>query len=284
MTSSQSHSTHGSLSPPISTAASADKDFSLSASSKTTQSSLKRFNDYVQKHCERLIEHESLERSRLLASFSDKEQSFKKQISTLKAIHTDVAGLLTREKSTNSELRQRLEIRTNSMEKLCNAVADANFVFFDRKRGPHGMKQEDCSQESMNVPDIIMCPNTAISSLLSQIEIIAVEINAQNSVSLSSIAEPSPCHSTIKALDRVAKSLLATRCSFAQLLEDFKSADASRVNTEFQNESLQERIALLEEELKQTRSDNRRIPQELVAGTPGSSVMSIKITSIYSPT
>ena len=282
MTSCQSSSADASpLSPSISTTPSiADKDFSLSASSKAIQSSLKLFNDYIQKHYERFAEHESLERTRLVASFTQKERSYERQISTLKTIHTDIAGLLAREQLTSSELRQKLDTATNSINKLCRAVADANFVFVKPKEAPHGIKQEDDLEESVNVSDIKMCPNAAISSLLSQIETVAIKINAQNGVNLP----PSPCHSVIEALDKVANSLLVTQRSFALLLKDFKSVDAARAGTECQNRSLQQNVALLQEELKRTRSDNQRISRELAAGMPGSAVLSIIVIYLFSST
>ena len=289
MTSCQSHSAHASpLSPPIPIAPSAaDQDFSLSASSKTVQSSLKSFNDYVHKHYERFIEQESLERDRLVASFAEKEKTYEKKISTLEATHTHITELLAREQSTNGELRQRLDIATNSTDRLCKLVADANFVFLDRKQDSHEIKQEDCSQEtrSMSVSDIVMCPNPAISSLLSQIETIIFEMNVHNDVSLPSPPGSSPCHSIVEALAKVANSLLATQRSTALPLEDFKSVDAARVSGDCQNGSLQEKISLLQEELKRTRGDNQRISQELAAGTLGSAALSVRVIYIgFSPT
>jgi hypothetical protein len=271
-----------SLSPQTSTPPSAvNQDFSLSASSQTIQSSLKRFNDYVQKHYDRFVEHESLKRSRLVASFAEKEQSYERQISTLNTIHTDIAGLLAREKSNNAQLHQILDIATDSMARLCKVVADANFVFFNSKRDPHGIKQEDGGQE--NVPDITLRHNATISSLLSQIETILVEMNAQKGVSLPLPPDSSPYHFVIKALGKVADTLLTTQRSLALLLEDFKSVDAARINTECQNESLQKEIVLLQEELRRTRGDNQRISQELAAGTPRSAVLFKILTSFSSP-
>lgn len=267
-----SRQSHGSdarpLSPPISTSPSAaDRGSSLSASSMTIQPSLEHLNDYVRKHYERFIEHESLERSRLAASFAEKEQSYEKQISTLKAIHIDISGLLAREQSTNSELRRQLDIATDSMSRLCKVVADNNFVSVHHKQGPHGIKQEDSAQESLNVSDSV-CSNVVISSTLSQTVSTVTEMNAPNGVVLSSPSDPLPGHSIIETFGKVADSLLATQRSFALLLENFKSADAARVDIETQNQSLQEKIALLQEELRQTRGDNEKISRELAAGTP----------------
>ena len=255
-------------SPSISTSPSAaDQDFSLSASSKTIQSSLELFNDYVRKYHERFVFNESLERNRLVASFSEKEKGYEKQISKLKGVHADIAGLLVREQSTNNELRQKLDLATDSVARLCKVVADANFVFVDRKQGPHGIKQEEPSEESMNVPDMMLCPNAAISSLLSQIGTIVTEMNAQNGVGQASPVDPSPCHSITEALSKVTNSLSTTQRSFSLLIEDLKSVDTARADTEFQNKTLQEKIALLQEELKEKRRDNTRISQELAEGT-----------------
>lgn len=268
MTSGQSCSADASASSPsISTPPSTvDKDFSLSASSQTIQSSLKRFNDYVQKHYERFAEHESLKRSRLVASFVEKEQSYERRISTLNTIHTDIANLLAREKSTNTQLCQVLDNATNSMTRLCKAIADANFVFVDSKLAPHGIKQE------------ILCPTTAVSSLLSQIETVLTEMSGQKGVSMPSPPDSSPCGFAFEALVKIADTLLATQRSLGLLLEDFRSADAVRNDTECQNKSLQEKIVLLQEELHRTRGDNQRISQELAAGTPGSALLSMILT------
>lgn len=268
MTSYQSHSANASpLSPSIPAAPStADQDFSLPASSETIQSSLKLINDYVKKHYDQLIEYKSLEHNRLVASFAEKEQNYEKQILILRAISTDIAGLLAQEQSANSDLHQRLAITTNSITGLLKVVADANFLLVDRNQVPHGIAQEVSPQESANVSSIVMCPNPAISSLLSQIETIVIEIDAQN----ASPADSSPRRSIIETLDKVAKSLLATQRSFTLLLQDSKSADAARVRTEGLNKSLQEKIALLQEELKRTKGVNQRISQELAAGIPES--------------
>ena len=285
MTSCASHSAEALPSSPSTSTAllAVDQDSSLSAPSNAIQSSLKNINDYLQKHYERFIEHESLERSRLVASFAEKEKSYEKQISTLKAVHIDIAALLVREQSINGELRQKLDVATSTMARLCKVVADPNFIFVDRTRGPHRTKQEDSPQESVDVSDIITCPNTAISSLLSQIETIVTEINAQSGVSLPSPGDPSPRYSTIEALDKVANSLLATQRSFALLIEDFRSADAVRVDTECQNRSLQKMTALLQEELQRIRGENKRISRELTAGRPESVVLPTSVISISSP-
>lgn len=275
---------HLSPGPSTSTASLAvDKDFSLSPSGKTIQSSLKRLNDYVQKYLDQLFEHQSLERSRLVASFTEKEQNYQRQISTLNGARTDVIGLLARERIINGDLRQRLDVAANSMARLCNVIADTNLVSARRDRGPHGIKQEDDLQESVNISHITMCPDAAISSLLSQIETLVIEINAQNGASLPSPPDSSPCHSTIKALDKAANSLLATQRSFTLLLEDFKSLDAARANTERRNVSLQENFALIQKELERTRSENQRILQELAAGTSGSGTLLTSVTYIVSP-
>ena len=244
----------------------ADQDTSLSTSNKATQSSLKSLNDYIQNHYEQFAARESLERGRLVASFAEKEQSYERHISTLKAIHADIAGLLGREQTTNNELREKLDNATSFITRLCKVVADASFVFVDSKRGPHEIKQEEGSQENIMISDIIICPNATVSSLLSQIESVVTEMNAQNGAGLPSPIDTSPCHSIIEALGKVLDFLLATQRTFALLQEDIKSVNAARVDTEFQNQSLREKVALLQEELKQTRSDNERISQELAAG------------------
>lgn len=269
-TSRQSHRAYNApLSPSTLTSPlAADQDTSPSASSKAALASLERFNDYVQKHYDQFVANESLERSRLAASFAEKEQSYEERITTLKSIHTNIASLLVREQATNIELRQKLDIATSSVTRLCQVVADANFVFADRKRAPHEIKQEENSQESTNTSDIVICPNAAISSLLSQIQTVVTEMNVQNGAGLPSSVDPSPCHSIIEALGKVVDSLLATQRTFALLQDDFKSVDKNRADTERQNESLQENIASLQEELKRTRSDNERISHELAAGTP----------------
>jgi len=250
--------------PPLAT----DQETSSPAPNKTTPSSLECLNDYIQKHYAKVVAHESLERTRLIASFAEKERNYERQISTLKAVHADIAGLLAREQTTNGELRKKLDNMTGFMTRLCKVVADANFVFVDRKRGPYEIKQEKSSQGCINVSDIIMSPNAAISSLLSQIETVVAEMNAQNGAGLPSSVDTSPCNSILEALGRVVDSLSATQRIFALLQEDLKSVNATRVDTERQNESLQEKIALLQEELKQARSDNERTSKELAAGTP----------------
>jgi len=246
----------------------ADQDISLSAASKAALASLECVNDYVQKHYDQFVAKESLKRSRLAASFVEKERSYEERIKTLKSIHANITGLLVREQATNIELRQKLEIATSSVTKLCQVVTDANFVFVDHKRAPHEIKQEEDSQESTNISDIVICPNAAISSLLSQIETVVTEMNAQNGAGLPSPVNPSPCHSITEALGKVANSLLATQRTFVLLQEDFKSVDAARADAGCQNKSLQEQVASLQEELKQTRSDNERISRELAAGMP----------------
>ena len=255
------------LSPSTSTSPlDADQDTSLSTSNKATQSSLKSLNDYIQNHYEQFAARESLERGRLVASFAEKEQSYERHISTLKAVHADIAGLLGREQTTNNELRKKLDNATSFITGLCKVVADASFVFVDSKRESHEIKQEEGSQEDTMISDIIICPNAAVSSLLSQIESVVTEMNAQNGAGLPSPIDTSPCRSIIEALGKVLDSLLATQRTFALLQEDFKSVNAACVDTESQNQSLREKIAFLQEELKQTRSDNERISQELAAG------------------
>lgn len=246
----------------------ADQETSPPVPNKTIPPSLQCLNDYIQKHYDQFIAHESLERTRLITSFAEKERSYERHISTLKAVHTDIAGLLAQERTANGELCQKLDNATGFMTRLCNVVADANFVFVDRERGPHEIKQEENSRECMNVSDIVLSPNAAMSSLLSQIETVITEMNTQNGAGLLSPVDTSPCHSIFEALGRVADSLLAAQRIFALLQEDLKSVNAARVDTERQNESLQEKITLLQEELKQARSDNERASNELAAGTP----------------
>lgn len=264
-TSRQSHHVfHAPLSPSASTSPLAtDQDTLLSASNKSIQSSLECLNDYIQKHYDRFVAHESLERNRLITSFVEKEQSYERQISILKAIHTDIAGLLVREKAANDELRDKLDNVINSVTMLYKIATDANSVV-DRKRDPHEIKQEEDSQENMNVSGI--CPNAA--SFLSQMETMVTEINTQNGTGLPLPVDTLPCHSTSEALGRVVDFLLATRRIFALLQEEVQSVGAARVDLERQNESLQEKITLLQEELKQARSDNERVSQELAVGRP----------------
>jgi len=245
-----------------------DQDALPAASKKSILSSLECLNDYIQKHYERFVAHESLKRSHLTTSFAEKEQSYQRQIATLKAVHVDIAGLLSREQATNADLRQRLDNSTSSLARLCQAVTDANFEFVNRKRAPHEIKQEENSQEISSVPDVAICPDAAISALLTQIETVVTEMNTQNGASLPSPVDSSPCCSVINALGKVVDSLSATQNTFALLKENSKSADAARVDAERRNESLQEKIVLLQEELKQTRGDTERISQELAAGTP----------------
>ena len=243
----------------------ADQETSPLAPNKTTPPSLRCLNDYFQKHHDRSV---ASERNDLIASFAEKERSYERQISTLKAVHNDIAGLLTRGRTANDELREKLGSATGLVTRLCKIVADANFVFVDRKRGLHEIKREENSQESMNVSDIVMSPNAAISSLLSQIETVVTDMNAQNGAGLPSPVDTSPCHSILEALRRAVDSILATQRMFALLQEDLKSVNAARVEEGRKNESSQEKIALLQEELKQARSDNERTSKELIAGTP----------------
>jgi len=270
MTSRQSHRVFDApLSPSTSTPPSAaDQETSLPAPNKTTPPSLKCLNDYIQEHYDRFVAHESLERTRLTASFAEKERGYERQISRLNAVHIDIAGLLAREKTANGELHEKLDNAKSLITRLCRVVTDANFVFVDRKRGLHEVKQEEGSQECITVSDIVMSPNPAVSSLLSQIETVVTEMNAQNGAGVPSPVDTSPCHSILEALGRVVDSLLVTRRIFALLQEDSKSVNAARVDAERQNESLQEKIALLQEELEQARSDNERTSKELAAGTP----------------
>lgn len=243
-----------------------DQETSLSASSKAIQSSLESLNAYVQKHYDRFVAHESLERSRLAASFAEKEKSYEKQLATLKAVHTDIAGLLARERTINVELGQKLDDANSSMARLYQLVTDANFVFVEHKRLPHRVKQEESPQENMYLTDVTLCPNAAVSALLSQVETIVDEMNLENGVGLPSPIDSSPCCSIIEALRKVVDSLSATRRTFELLQENYKSAHTARVDAERQNVSLQENFALLQEELKQARRDNERISQELAAG------------------
>ena len=236
----------------------------LSASNPTILSSLERLNDYIQKHYDQFVAHESLKRILLVSSFAEKERGYERQIATLKAIHTDIAALLLREQANTIDLREKLDNVTNSIAGLRRVVTDAGFTFVDRRRVSHEVKQEEGSQESMGISDISICPNAAISSLLSQIEAVFVEMNGR---SVPPPAVPLPCYSIIEALGKVVDSLLATQRTFALLREDFKSVDAARADAGRQNQSLQEKIALLQEELKQVRDDNDRISRELVAGT-----------------
>jgi len=270
MTSRQSHRVFDApLSPSTSTSPlAADQETSLPAPNKTTPPSLKCLNDYIREHYDRFVAHESLERTRLTASFAEKERGYERQISRLNAVHVDIAGLLTREKTANGELHEKLDNAKSLITRLCRVVNDANFVFVDRKRGPHEIKQEEGSQECINVSDIVMSPSPAVSSLLSQIETVVAEINAQNDAGVPSPVDTSPCHSILEALGRVVDSLLVTRRIFALLQEDSKSVNAARVDAERQNESLQEKIALLQQELEQAKSDNERTSKELSAGTP----------------
>jgi hypothetical protein len=242
------------------------QEISLSASSKAIQSSLESLNAYVQKHYDRFVAHESLEHIRLAASFAEKEKSYEKQLATLKAVHTDIAGLLARERTINVELGQKLDDANSSMARLYQLVTDANFVFVEHKRLPHGVKQEESPQESIDLTDVTLCPNAAVSALLSQVETIVNEMNLENGVGISSPIDSSPCCSIIEALRKVVDSLSVTRHTFELLQENHKSAYTARVDAERQNVSLQENFALLQEELKQARSDNERISQELAAG------------------
>jgi hypothetical protein len=242
------------------------QEISLSASSKAIQSSLESLNAYVQKHYDRFVAHESLERIRLAASSAEKEKSYEKQLATLKAVHTDIAGLLARERTINVELGQKLDDANSSMARLCQLVIDANFVFVEHKRLPHGVKQEESPQESIDLTDVTLCPNAAVSALLSQVETIVNEMNLENGVGISSPIDSSPCCSIIEALRKVVDSLSVTRHTFELLQENHKSAYTARVDAVRQNVSLQENFALLQEELKQARSDNERISQELAAG------------------
>ncbi|KAF9653642.1 hypothetical protein BDM02DRAFT_3182649 [Thelephora ganbajun] len=259
-----SRQSHCAYTPPLSPSA-ADQDILLSASNKAIPSSLKYLNNYIQKHYDRFTAHEFLERTRLVASFAEKENAYEGQISTLKAVHIDIAALLIREQAINGELRQKLDIATNSMARISKVVNDANFVFVDRKRDPHEIKQEESFQESMNVSDIDICPGITISSLLSQIETVVTEMNTQDGPGQPSPVDSLPSHSIIETLSKVLDSLLATQRTFALLQEDFKSVDAARVGVELQNESLRENILFLQEELKQMRSSNERISHELAA-------------------
>ena len=258
------------LTTSTSTSPSAAAGPDISLSSSTFQSSLKSFNDYIQKHYEQFVEHESLERNRLVATFAEKEHSYQSQISALETIHTDISGPLAREQSTNAELRQKLDIATSSISRLCKMVADLTTIFVVSKRGLHEVKvkQEGCSQENTNVPDINMCPNPAISSLLSQIETIVAEMKTGNCAGLPSTADYEPYHSIIVALGKVTDSLCETQRSLALLLKNFKSVDATRADAECRNESLRGDIALLQEELEQTRNENKKIARELAAGAP----------------
>ena len=240
----------------------------LSTSSKAIPSSLERLNDYIQKHYDQFVAHESLKRILLASSSAEKEKGYKRQIVALKAIHTDIASLLLREQAANAELRQKLDSATSSMARLCQVVTDANFIFVDRKRPLLEIKQEEGSQESTDVSDITICPNAAISALLSQIESVFTEMNGLSGAGLPPAADPSPCYSIAETLEKVVYSLLAAQRTFALLHEDFKSVDAARADAGLQNKSLQEKVTLLQEELNQARDDNDRISRELTTGAP----------------
>lgn len=256
-------------SPPASTSPlTAEQDTLLSPPNEAIKSTLETLNNYFQEYHDRFAQQESIKRSRLIASFAKKERTYERQISTLKAIQADISGLLVREQAVNDELRKKLDNATTSMTRLCRVVTDANFSFVDRNQGPHEIKQEESSDEGMNVSDIIICPDVAISSLLSRIEAVITEMNAQNGVGLPSPAGIPPCHSILEALRRVLDSFSAAQRAFSLLQEDFKSVCAARDDVERQNESLQQGITLLHEELKQVRCDSEKISQELVAGTP----------------
>jgi len=266
----QSHRAYNAprLSPSTSTLPlDTDQDALPAASKKSILSSLESLNDYIQKHYDRFVAQETLKRSILTASFVEKEQSYQRQIATLKAVHVDIAGLLSRERATNADLRQKLDNSASSLARLCQVVTDANFKFVDRKRA-HGVKQEESSQEITTVPDVAICPDAAVSALLTRIETVVAEMNAQNGASLPSPVDSSPCCSVIDALGKVVDSLSAAQNAFALLQENLKSVDAARVDAGRQNESLQQKMALLQEELKQARGDNERISQDLAAGTP----------------
>lgn len=255
------------LSPSASTSPiETDRDLLLSASNISIQSSLQSLNNYIQKHYDRLVVHESLKRTLLTDSFTEKEKDYEKQIASLKAIHTDIAGLLSREQATNVELCQKLDYATGSMVMFCKAVTDAGFMFFDREQTPHGIKQEEGTQEIMGTPDVIICPDAAATAILSQIGSVVADLNAQNGSSLPSPVDSSPCRSITETLAKVADSLLTTQSTFVSLQGNLKSVDADRVVAESRNETLQEKIALLQEKLKQARNDNERISQELDAG------------------
>lgn len=245
-----------------------EQDILLSPPTKAIKSSLEILNNHFQKYHDRFVEQESLKLSRLIASFAKKEQTYGRQISTLKATRADVSGLLVREQAVNYELREKLDNATGSITRLCKVVTDANFSFVDRKQGSHEIKREESPEEGMNVSDVIICPDAAISSLLSRIEAVITEMDAQNGVGLPSPVDILPCHSILETLGKVVDSLLATQRTFSLLQEDFKSVCAARDNAERQNESLQGSITLLQEELRQVRYDNEKISQELAAGTP----------------
>ena len=239
-----------------------DQDALPATLHKSISSSLECVNNYIQKHYDRFVAHETLKRTLLTDSFTEKEQGYQRQIATLKAVHIDIAGLLSREQATSADLRQKLDNSASSLARVCQAVTDANFEFADRKRPPHEIKQES----SQEITDIAICPDAAISVLLSQIETVVTEMNAQNGAGLPSPVDPSPCRSVIDALKKVVDSLSATQHTFALLQENSKSVDAARTDAERQNESLQEKIALLQEELKQAREENEKTSQELAAG------------------
>ena len=267
----QSHRAYNAprLSPSASTfSLDTDQDALPSNPKKSILSSLECLNDYIQKHYDRFVAVESLKRTHLVASFAEKEQGYRKQIAMLKAVHVDIADLLSREQMSNADLRQELDSTVKSVARLCKVVNDANFVFVDRKPAPHEIKQEESSEESTSVPDVAICPNAAVSALLSQIETVVTEMNAQNGAGLPSPVDSSPCYSVIDALGKVVNSLLATQRTFVLLQENSKSVDAARVDAERQNESMQEKVALLQEQLKQARGDNEWISRELAAGTP----------------
>ena len=245
-----------------------DQDAFPPVPKKSILASLDCLNDYIQKHCDRFVADESLKRNRLAASFAQKEQGYQKQITALKAVHVDIAGLLSREQTSNADLRQELDNAASSVVRLCKLVTDANFVFVDCKQVPHEIKQEEGLPESTSVTDVAICPDASVSALLSRIETVVTEINAQNGAGLPSPVDFSPCYSVVGALGKVADSLLVTQRTFVLLQENFKSACVARVGAECQNESLQEKIVLLQGELEQARGDNERISQELAAGTP----------------
>lgn len=256
------------LSPSIPTLPSAaDPDISLSASSKAILSSLECINDYVRKHYDRYAEQQSLKHGRLIASFAEKEQTYERQISALRTTQADIAGLLTRERSANDEIRRKLDIVTNSLVKLCKVIGNASFTSVDHKRSPHRIKQEGGSQEDANVSDMETCPKVAISSLVSQLETVFSEMRAHNDPGTPPPADPPPGHSAPEAIASLADSLLRAHCSFAMLLENRKTVDKARLDSDSQNQSLREQIVLLEEQLKQSRGDHEKISQELAAGT-----------------
>jgi hypothetical protein len=248
----------------------------LSAQDKAAVSSLNVLNDYIKKHYDRLVEHESLERRRIVASFAEKEQSYERQISRQIAACADVAALLAREQSTNNELRQKLDIAAGSITILCKLVTDGNSVFVNHKLGPHQIKQE----EGASVSGTMTFLDAAISPLLSQIETIVTGTNAN--AGLPSPVDPSSCHFLIEALGKIADSLLATQRSFALQLEDYKAVDADRVETGCENVSLRAEVALLQEELKQVKNDKERISHELAVGAPVFAALSTSVLFLFS--